>query len=88
MQNSLSYDGKTLTATVGKQDSYTVIFSTYENGRLLQLTTFVQTFKAGANMVEILNEVDISEVHKIYLWNNLSSMQPVCSALDMLKSEK
>lgn len=82
--NNLSYDGKTLTATVDKDGSYTVVFAGYEkDGRLSYLTTSVQNFKVGTNTAEIPKDVDISAVNKIFLWKDLTSLQPVCGALDI-----
>lgn len=84
--NSLSYDEKTqtLTATVDKDGSYTVVFAGYEkDGKLSYLKTSVQSFKVGTNTFEIPKDVEISKVNKIMLWKDLTSLQPVCGALDI-----
>ena len=69
-------------AAVDQQGSYTVIFAGYENGRLSYLKTSVQHFDFGENIIEIPDTVELSSVDKIFIWNNLSSMQPACGKVD------
>ena len=84
IENKLTYDGKTLTATVNKGGSYIVVFVGYKSGRrLTYFKTSEQDFKVRANIIEVPKDVDLSKVNKIMLWKDLISLKPMCKALDM-----
>ena len=83
-QNTLSFDGKLLTATVDKEGKYTVIFAGYENDvRLMGMTTSLLYFKPGENPIDIPKDAYAIGANKVYLWRDLGTICPVCMPIEI-----
>lgn len=68
--------------TVPKTGTYTLIFTAYENGALKWVKTTEVTFdKAGGKPIDIPD--GFTNGDKCMLWDNLSTMTPLCTSINI-----
>ena len=76
------YDEKSGTVNVScaKAGEYTLVFADYEKDALNGMTTEVQSLKAGVNILPLPKELTLSFGDKIFLWENMETIKPICEA--------
>ena len=81
-ENKISYDYKTLKITCAKAGEYTLVFANYDKtGKMTDIKTLTQKFTQGENVIDALPDgVSLSAGSKIFLWESLSTLKPLCGA--------
>lgn len=76
------YDEKMGTVVVccAEAGEYALIFTDYEKDRLNDIKMEVLDFKAGLNTVPLPKELMLSSGDKIFLWENMENIKPLCEA--------
>ena len=76
------YDKKmgTVMVSCAEAGEYALIFADYEKDRLNDMKMEVLDFEAGLNPVPLPKELTISSGDKIFLWENIENIQPLCEA--------
>lgn len=77
-----NYDEKmgTVAVNCAKAGTYALVFADYEKDRLNDMKMEVSDFKAGLNNVPLPKELTISSGDKIFLWESIENIQPLCEA--------
>lgn len=71
----------TVNVSCAAAGEYALIFADYENGALNSAKIMVQSFKAGTvTAVEVPKEISLSPDDKIFLWNDINAIHPLCEA--------
>lgn len=81
---NIEYDAINHQAIVTAKDAgeYTVIFADYENGRLNDIDCIPVTLSLGENTVSQTDtSISLSKDDKVMIWNNMTEIVPVCTAL-------
>ena len=78
----LDYDEKmgTVMVSCAEAGEYALIFAYYEKDRLNDMKMEVLDFEAGLNPVPLPKELTISSGDKIFLWENMEAIKPLCEA--------
>ena len=76
------YDEKmgTVMVSCAEAGEYALIFADYEKDRLNDMKMEVLDFEAGLNPVPLPKELTISSGDKIFLWENMEAIKPLCEA--------
>ena len=76
------YDEKmgTVMVSCAEAGEYALIFADYEKDRLNDMKMEVLDFEAGLNPVPLPKELTISSGDKIFLWENMETIKPLCEA--------
>ena len=84
---AIRYDGKTLAIDCEKGGAYTVVFASYDtSGKLTTVKTLTAEFNAGVNSdVKIPEDVTLEAGDRIFLWENLKTLRPLCNAYTVNK---
>ena len=84
---AIRYDGKTLAIDCEKGGAYTVVFASYDtSGKMTEVKTLTTEFNAGVNSdVKIPEDVTLEAGDKIFLWENLKTLSPLCNAYTVNK---
>ena len=79
---AIRYDGKTLAIDCEKGGVYTVVFASYDTSeKMMEVKTLTTEFNAGVNSdVKIPEDVTLEAGDKIFLWENLKTLSPLCNA--------
>ena len=82
---SISYDGKSLTVICGKSGNYALVFANYDkDGKMTAISILPQDFNAGTNdYVEIPKDISLGTGSKIFLWQSISTLKPLCEAFEV-----
>ena len=82
-KNKISYDYKTLNITCEKPGEYTLVFANYDKaGKMTDIKTLTQKFTQGENVIDALPDgVSLSAGSKIFLWESLSTLKPLCESV-------
>lgn len=76
---SIRYEGGNAIVTAPKAGTYAVIFAAYDNGRLASLSVQTVPIAKGETSITSENFTPDGTV-KVMLWENLTSMKPLCAA--------
>ena len=84
---AIRYDGKTLVIDCEKGGAYTIVFASYDTGgKMTTVKTLTAELNAGVNSeVEIPEDVTPEAGDKIFLWENLKTLRPLCDAYTVNK---
>ena len=84
---AIRYDGKTLAIDCEKGGAYTIVFASYDTGgKMTTVKTLTAELNAGVNSdVKIPEDVALEAGDKIFLWENLKTLRPLCSAYTVNK---
>lgn len=84
---AIRYDGKTLAIDCEKGGAYTIVFASYDTGgKMTTVKTLTAELNAGVNSeVEIPEDVTPEAGDKIFLWENLKTLRPLCDAYTVNK---
>ena len=84
---AIRYDGKTLAIDCEKGGAYTIVFASYDtSGKMTTVKTLTAEFNAGVNSdVKIPEDVTLEVGDKIFLWENLKTLRPLCNAYTVNK---
>ena len=84
---AIRYDGKTLAIDCEKGGAYTIVFASYDtSGKMTTVKTLTAELNAGVNSeVEIPEDVTPEAGDKIFLWENLKTLRPLCDAYTVNK---
>ena len=84
---AIRYDGKTLAIDCKKGGAYTIVFASYDkSGKMTIVKTLTTEFNAGVNSdVKIPEDVTLEAGDKIFLWENLKTLRPLCNAYTVNK---
>ena len=84
---AIRYDGKTLVIDCEKGGAYTIVFASYDTGgKMTTVKTLTAELNAGVNSeVEIPEDVTPEAGDKIFLWENLKTLRPLCDAYTVIK---
>ena len=79
---AIRYDGKTLAIDCEKGGAYTIVFASYDTGgKMTTVKTLTAELNAGVNSdVKIPEDVTPEAGDKIFLWENLKTLRPLCDA--------
>ena len=85
LEYSISYDGKSLTVTCGESGNYALVFANYDkDGKMTAISILPQDFKAGTNdNAEIPKDISLGTGSKIFLWQSISTLKPLCEAFEI-----
>ena len=80
-------DGKTLAIDCKKGGAYTIVFASYDtSGKMTTVKTLTAELNAGVNSdVKIPEDVTLEAGDKIFLWENLKTLRPLCDAFTINK---
>lgn len=78
---AIRYDGKTLAIDCKKGSAYTIVFASYDtSGKMTIVKTLTMEFNAGVNSdIKIPEDVTLEAGDKIFLWENLKTLRPLCN---------
>lgn len=81
-ENKISYDSKTLKITCAKAGEYTLVFANYDKTeKMTAIKTLTQKFTQGETVIDALPDgVSLTSGDKIFLWESLSTLKPLCEA--------
>ena len=84
---AIRYDGKTLAIDCEKGGTYTIVFASYDTGgKMTTVKTLTAELNAGVNSdVKIPEDVTLDAGDKIFLWENLKTLRPLCDAFTINK---
>ena len=84
---AIRYDGKTLAIDCEKGGAYTIVFASYDTGgKMTTVKTLTAELNAGVNSdVKIPEDVTLDAGDKIFLWENLKTLRPLCNAYTVNK---
>ena len=84
---AIRYDGKTLAIDCEKGGAYTIAFVSYDTGgKMTTVKTLTAELNAGVNSdVKIPEDVTLDAGDKIFLWENLKTLRPLCDAFTINK---
>ena len=84
---AIRYDGKTLAIDCEKGGAYTIVFASYDTGgKMTTVKTLTAELNAGVNSdVKIPEDVTLDAGNKIFLWENLKTLRPLCDAFTINK---
>ena len=84
---AIRYDGKTLAIDCKKGGAYTIAFASYDtSGKMTTVKTLTAELNAGVNSdVKIPEDVTLEASDKIFLWENLKTLRPLCDAFTINK---
>lgn len=84
---AIRYDGKTLAIDCKTGGAYTIVFASYDtSGKMTIVKTLTTEFNAGVNSdVKIPEDVTLKAGDKIFLWENLKTLRPLCKAYTLNK---
>lgn len=84
---AIRYDGKTLAIDCEKGGAYTIVFASYDTGgKMTAVKTLAAELNAGVNSgVEIPEGVPLKAGDRIFLWENLKTLRPLCDAFTVNK---
>ena len=84
---AIHYDGKMLAIDCKKGGAYTVVFASYDaRGKMTIVKTLTTEFNTGVNSdVKIPEDVTLEAGDKIFLWENLKTLRPLCNAYTVNK---
>lgn len=84
---AIRYDGKTLAIDCEKGGAYTIVFASYDtSGKMTTVKTLTAELNAGVNSeVKIPEDVTPEAGDKIFLWENLKTLRPLCDAYTVNK---
>ena len=71
----------------GRGGAYTIVFASYDtSGKMTTVKTLIAELNAGVNSeVEIPEDVTPEAGDKIFLWENLKTLRPLCDAYTVNK---
>lgn len=70
----------TVMVSCAEAGEYALIFADYEKDRLNDMKMEVLDFEAGLNPVSLPKELTLSSGDKIFLWENMEAIKPLCEA--------
>lgn len=76
----IKYENGKAVVTVPKDNTYTVIFASYDNGRLLSVNAQDIPLVKGENSPISLQNFNANGKVKVMLWDSLKGMKPLCAA--------
>jgi hypothetical protein len=76
----IKYENEKAIVTVPKDDTYTVIFASYDNGRLLSVNAQDIQLVKGENPPISPQNFNANGKVKVMLWDSLKGMKPLCAA--------
>ena len=84
---AIRYDGKTLAIDCKEDGAYTIAFASYDTiGKMTTVKIVATGLNAGVNSdVKIPEDVTLEAGDKIFLWKNLKTLRPLCSAYTVNK---
>lgn len=84
---AIRYDGKTLAIDCKTGGVYTIVFASYDTSdKMTIVKTLTTEFNAGVNSdVKIPEDVMLKAGDKIFLWENLKTLRPLCKAYTLNK---
>ena len=79
---AIRYDGKTLAIDCEKGGTYTIVFASYDtDGKMTTVNTLTTKLNAGVNSdVAIPMDVTLKAGDKIFLFESLNILRPLCNA--------
>lgn len=69
-----------VTVTCAEAGEYTLVFADYEDNKLNNVRLVPQKFNAGVNYVNKPEDIEMYVGDKIFLWENMEAIKPLCEA--------
>lgn len=69
-----------VTVTCAEAGEYTLVFADYEDNKLNNVRLVPQKFNAGVNYVNKPEDIEMYVGDKIFLWENMETIKPLCEA--------